>query len=174
MGKRLGVVDDGRAAADPTVCRIGRLAAREWEAALDGCDDRGLLAADVKARRETDRERYRPTDDRGHVGEQLVGLPLPDGRLHCRDAAWFMGVDVDHNMVGARGDRGDQGAFDDLMGGMLEEKAIFFPELTRSGFKLRLGRPGESGRDAYLLSKLKPQRIKGRLASPAFSPLRLD
>src|SRR4051812_44455581 len=36
-----------------------------------------------------------------------------------------MGVDVDHGMVRARGDRCDQGAFDDLMGRVLEEKAVF-------------------------------------------------
>src|SRR5215207_11776971 len=36
-----------------------------------------------------------------------------------------MGVDVDHDMVGARGDRCNQGTFDDLMGRMFEEKAVF-------------------------------------------------
>ena len=82
MGERLGVVDHGRAAAYPAVCRIGRLAAREWKATLNGCDNSGLLSADVEARRETDRKRHRPADHRGHVGEQPMGLPLQDSRLY--------------------------------------------------------------------------------------------
>src|SRR5215207_1202313 len=97
MGESLRVVDHGWAAAYPAVCRIGRLAPREWEAALDGCNDSGLLPADVEARRETDRKRHRPADRRGHVGEELVGLPLQDGCLHRRDAEWLMRVGIDHD-----------------------------------------------------------------------------
>jgi molecular chaperone DnaK (HSP70) len=39
-----------------------------------------------------------------------------------------------------------------MFGEMAEEKAPFYPELTRSGFKLHLGRP-ETGREAFLLAK---------------------
>jgi len=42
------------------------------------------------------------------------------------------------------GDGADQ---QPLCGEMAEEKAVFFPELTRSGFKLGLGRTGRGGRD---------------------------
>lgn len=51
-----------------------------------------------------------------------------------------------------------------LCGDLAEEKAVFFPELTRSGFKLRLGKPGESGKDAYLLSKQFLSYLRTRLA----------
>ena len=40
-----------------------------------------------------------------------------------------------------------------LFGELAEEKAPFYPELTRSGFKLRLGKPGAPGKEAFLLSK---------------------
>src|SRR5688500_1248252 len=39
-----------------------------------------------------------------------------------------------------------------LFGGVAEEKAPYYPELTRSGFKLRLG-DAKTGKEAYLLSK---------------------
>src|SRR4051812_13105738 len=47
------------------------------------------------------------------------------------------------------GDGKEQGP---LFGEMAEEKAPFYPELTRSGFKLRLGHP-EHGKEAFLLTK---------------------
>jgi Hsp70 protein len=59
---------------------------------------------------------------------------------------------------------GDGGEQQPLCGELAEEKAVFFPELTRSGFKLRLGRPGESGRDAYLLSKQFLAYLRARLS----------
>src|SRR5437899_841375 len=40
-----------------------------------------------------------------------------------------------------------------LYGELAEERSVFFPELTRAGFKLRLGKTGDSGRDAFLLAK---------------------
>jgi hypothetical protein len=51
-----------------------------------------------------------------------------------------------------------------LYGEMAEEKAVFFPELTRAGFKLRLGKPGASGRDAYLLTKQFLAYLRSRVA----------
>jgi hypothetical protein len=59
---------------------------------------------------------------------------------------------------------GDGAGQPPLCGELAEEKAIFFPELTRSGFKLRLGRPGQSGQDAFLLSKQFLAYLRARLA----------
>jgi hypothetical protein len=64
---------------------------------------------------------------------------------------------------------GDKNGQPPLYGELAEEKAVFFPELTRAGFKLRLGRPGQSGRDAYLLTKQFLSYLRSRVAE--FVPL---
>lgn len=48
-------------------------------------------------------------------------------------------------------------------GELAEEKAPFYPELTRSGFKLRLSRT-DTGREAYLLTKQFLQHLRQRVA----------
>lgn len=50
-----------------------------------------------------------------------------------------------------------------MFGEPAEEKAPFYPELTRSGFKLRLGRP-DTGREAYLLAKQFLTHLRQRTA----------
>lgn len=50
-----------------------------------------------------------------------------------------------------------------LFGEVAEEKAPFYPELTRSGFKLRLGRP-DTGREAFLLAKQFLTHLRRRAA----------
>ncbi len=55
-----------------------------------------------------------------------------------------------------------------LFGELAEEKAPFYPELTRSGFKLRLGSP-DTGREAYLLAKQFLSFLRRRTAE--FVPL---
>lgn len=50
-----------------------------------------------------------------------------------------------------------------LFGELAEEKAPFYPELTRSGFKLRLGSP-QTGREAYLLAKQFLSYLRQRTA----------
>jgi molecular chaperone DnaK (HSP70) len=47
-------------------------------------------------------------------------------------------------------------------GTVAEEKAPYYPELTRSGFKLRLGQP-KTGREAFLLSKQFLAHIRSRV-----------
>src|SRR5579862_9357446 len=59
---------------------------------------------------------------------------------------------------------GDGKSHPPLYGELAEEKSVFFPELTRAGFKLRLGRPGDSGRDAFLLSKQFLAYLRARVA----------
>jgi molecular chaperone DnaK (HSP70) len=55
-----------------------------------------------------------------------------------------------------------------LFGELAEEKAPFYPELTRSGFKLRLGNP-ETGKEAFALSKQFLVHLRQRAAE--FLPL---
>lgn len=86
---------------------------------------------------------------------RLEGTPV-----HRPEALTFQHKDTIPTVV-FLGDGADQ---QPLCGEMAEEKAVFFPELTRSGFKLRLGRPGQSGRDAYLLSKQFLAYLRTRLA----------
>jgi molecular chaperone DnaK (HSP70) len=50
-----------------------------------------------------------------------------------------------------------------LFGEPAEEKAAYFPELTRSGFKLRLGHPTH-GREAFLLAKQFLAHLRARAA----------
>ncbi|MFN3649282.1 MAG: Hsp70 family protein [Armatimonadota bacterium] len=50
-----------------------------------------------------------------------------------------------------------------LFGALAEEKAPFYPELTRSGFKLRLGHP-QHGREAFLLAKQFLAHLRARAA----------
>src|SRR5215208_1664989 len=64
---------------------------------------------------------------------------------------------------------GDKSGQPPLYGELAEEKAVFFPELTRAGFKLRLGRPGQSGIDALLLTKQFMRYLRTRVAE--FVPL---
>jgi Hsp70 protein len=64
---------------------------------------------------------------------------------------------------------GDKNGQPPLYGELAEEKAVFFPELTRAGFKLRLGRPGQSGRDSFLLTKQFLTYLRSRVAE--FVPL---
>ncbi len=80
--------------------------------------------------------------------------------VHRPEALMFQHKDTIPTVV-FLGDGADQPP---LCGELAEEKAVFFPELTRSGFKLRLGRPGQSGRDAYLLSKQFLGYLRARLA----------
>ena len=91
---------------------------------------------------------------------RLEGTPI-----HRPEALTFQHKDTIATVV-FLGDGADQ---QPLCGEMAEEKAVFFPELTRSGFKLRLGRPGQSGRDAFLLSKQFLAYLRTRLAD--FVPL---
>ena len=91
---------------------------------------------------------------------RLEGTPV-----HRPEALTFQHKDTIATVV-FLGDGADQ---QPLCGEMAEEKAVFFPELTRSGFKLRLGRPGQSGRDAFLLSKQFLAYLRTRLAD--FVPL---
>src|SRR5712691_2358535 len=86
---------------------------------------------------------------------RLEGTPV-----HRPEALTFQHKDTLPTVV-FLGDGADQ---QPLCGEMAEEKAVFFPELTRSGFKLRLGRPGQSGRDAFLLSKQFLAYLRTRLA----------
>src|SRR5436309_656281 len=86
---------------------------------------------------------------------RLEGTPV-----HRPEALTFQHKDTIPTVV-FLGDGQDQ---QPLCGEMAEEKAVFFPELTRSGFKLRLGRPGQSGRDAYLLSKQFLAYLRARLS----------
>ncbi|HET6384404.1 MAG TPA: Hsp70 family protein [Armatimonadota bacterium] len=48
---------------------------------------------------------------------------------------------------------GDETGQPTLYGEIAEERAAFYPELTRSGFKLDLGRPGAEGAEAYSLTR---------------------
>jgi len=50
-----------------------------------------------------------------------------------------------------------------LFGQLAEEKAPYYPELTRSGFKLRLSHP-TTGKEAYLLSKQFLSHLRQRTA----------
>lgn len=50
-----------------------------------------------------------------------------------------------------------------LFGEPADEKSPFYPELTRSGFKLRLGHP-QHGREAFLLAKQFLQHLRKRVA----------
>jgi hypothetical protein len=50
-----------------------------------------------------------------------------------------------------------------LFGELAEEKSPFYPELTRSGFKLRLSRT-DTGREAFLLTKQFLQHLRQRVA----------
>lgn len=50
-----------------------------------------------------------------------------------------------------------------LFGEPAEEKAPYFPALTRSGFKMRLGRP-DTGREAFLLSRQFLAHLRRRAA----------
>jgi molecular chaperone DnaK (HSP70) len=50
-----------------------------------------------------------------------------------------------------------------MFGEPAEEKAAYYPELTRSGFKLRLAHP-QHGREAYLLCKQFMQHLRRRAA----------
>src|SRR5207248_2111738 len=86
---------------------------------------------------------------------RLEGTPV-----HRPEALTFQHKDTIPTVV-FLGDGGEQPP---LCGELAEEKAVFFPELTRSGFKLRLGRPGQSGRDAYLLSKQFLAYLRARLS----------
>src|SRR5713101_508273 len=86
---------------------------------------------------------------------RLEGTPV-----HRPEALTFQHKDTIPTVV-FLGDGADQ---QPLCGEMAEEKAVFFPELTRSGFKLRLGRPGQSGRDAFLLSKQFLAYLRTRLS----------
>lgn len=50
-----------------------------------------------------------------------------------------------------------------MFGELAEEKAPYYPELTRSGFKLRLG-SAETGREAFLLAKQFLTHLRQRTA----------
>jgi molecular chaperone DnaK (HSP70) len=58
---------------------------------------------------------------------------------------------------------GDGGEQQPLFGEPAEERSPFYPELTRSGFKLRLAHP-EHGREAFLLAKQFFQHLRKRTA----------
>src|SRR5687767_2518494 len=63
---------------------------------------------------------------------------------------------------------GDGKDLQPLFGELAEEKAPFYPELTRSGFKLRLGHP-EHGKESFLLAKQFLTHLRQRAAE--FIPL---
>ncbi|HEU4752139.1 MAG TPA: Hsp70 family protein [Armatimonadota bacterium] len=63
---------------------------------------------------------------------------------------------------------GDGGEQPPLFGELAEEKSPFYPELTRSGFKLRLGKP-DTGTEAFALSKQFLAHLRQRTAE--FIPL---
>lgn len=48
---------------------------------------------------------------------------------------------------------GDEAGQPTLFGEIAEERAVFYPELTRQGFKMNLGKPGAEGAEAYVLTK---------------------
>src|ERR1051326_1380927 len=51
-----------------------------------------------------------------------------------------------------------------LYGELAEEKAVFYPDLTRAGFKMSLGELGESGREAFLLPQESVSYLRSRVA----------
>jgi hypothetical protein len=51
-----------------------------------------------------------------------------------------------------------------LFGELAEEKSVFFPELTRAGFKMRLGQPGPAGAEAFELARQFLGYLRSRVA----------
>jgi hypothetical protein len=64
---------------------------------------------------------------------------------------------------------GDDDGEEPLYGEAAEEKAAFCPELTHTGFKMKLGQPGDAGREAFRRAKAFLSYVRTRVAE--FVPL---
>ncbi|MDQ2731118.1 MAG: Hsp70 family protein [Armatimonadota bacterium] len=59
---------------------------------------------------------------------------------------------------------GDEAGQPTLFGEIAEERAVFYPDLTRSGFKLNLGLSSVEGAEAFMLTKQFLSYLRGKIA----------
>ena len=122
--ERFDVVDDGRLFKEAGLEREGRLLPRLAAPALDGGEQRGLLAADERARANADLDvelKIRPEKRRA---EQPRRARLFDGHAQTLDRERVLRADVDVALVRADGVAAEHHALDDGVGVALEDGAV--------------------------------------------------
>ena len=123
--ERLDVVDDGRLLAVAVRHRIGRAVARNAALALEGFDQRRLLAADVGARADVDRDvEVEARLSRDGLAEQALGAPAREHRAQVRQHVRVLAAQVEKALAGADHVRAHRHALDHEVGVAGEEHAV--------------------------------------------------
>ena len=115
-GQRLDVVDDGGLPAKAALHRIRRTQFRHAAAAFERLDERGLLAADERARAFADLE--------AQAAEVAARRRLLDGRAHMPHGQRILGADVKVALARADGVRRDGQPFEHAVRIGFEHRAI--------------------------------------------------
>ena len=120
VGEGFRVVNQGWVVIDAAFGRIGRLAVGEGEAAVQPGDDRRFLAADVAAGGFHQLQLDGLAEMGLDAAAELVLLPLAQRFPGGGHGLGQMRIDVHNQMVSLDRHAGDEGALDDLVGGVGE------------------------------------------------------
>ena len=160
VGERLGVLDQRRTSADPSLEGSGRGERRLGDPAVHEVDERRLLTRDV-ARRQRD-----ATDERTVQLRRVSGLDRP---VHARQRPAAGPVDRDDDLVGADRLRGEHRAVEHEVGQRGQQEAVLGAQRLALGAVHHDDRPSPVLGDGPHLAA----RREGRAAAAA-EPRRLD
>ena len=124
-GDGLGVVDDRGTAVEADDGREGRLDARNAALAFERLHQRGLFANFVGACAglRDDLEFGFGAED--VLAQEALGVGIGDGLLHDLEQVAVLAAQIDEADLGADGEAGDDGAFDDRVRIVQEDEVIF-------------------------------------------------
>ena len=124
VGPGLDVVDVGGLAAEAALGREGRTRPGPAALALDGGDERGLLAAHEGAGALDDLDVEVEAAAQDVLAQEAALARLVDGALEALDRQGVLGADVDVAVAGADGVGGDDHALEHARGGRPRARAV--------------------------------------------------